>query len=856
MKGLCYHTKGSRDYLTEMKQKGSELIKDGLRQNVRSSMCWRVKGVAHKADGDLPEAVACYSQAMRYDNGHNERILNEIANMQLELQKYPEFEDTRHALWQLRPEDGQYLVAELMACFLSKRYQKGLDFLTQVHVTTQRCNNITQKTIKPSKEKYNTVQLNDIYLLQARMYKEKGDWDTCLKFLEDGIQDKSIRDLLSAHEIRLQVHEAILKKKKAEQKDDDQKSDPQKNAVAVLKQLLDINPENTSYYHRFMKLVGFLKDDSSHDYSQSQPVIELCTEIDQKVKKCSATARIMLDCSIVNDVFLCCVDTGDEFKKRMDSYMRHKLSESVLSLYKDLQPLYREPEKAKVMDELVATYLRELKEHVRFSSSDKTRQLRFVEFLNSGDFGGYSASPSCLLWTQFYNISRQLDIEKWNDALALIDESLALFPTCLDLYDLRARVYKYCGNPLQAFEYLDIGRQMDLADRFLNTKCTRYALRAGKTQEAEDMVRLFLKKTSGVQVLHELEVMWYELHKAESHLSKKELGPALREFEYVFEHFNKFYENQVDFHKYAYRRVCIMSYLNLLQWENNLRSHPFYRRACVGAIEAWLVKATRRIKNGTEKGSSVEDEQDKRHKRGKDPRGWELIHGTAKDGKGKHPLEEAHRWIKHWVTVAYEKDIEPHEWYVKVQRLRWTKKTEKDQKDKIKIDTWKSIKQVCLMYDSLNNTHRRKFSLFLPEAIQFLLATEKDEEKTTEANATLIQEAKKALLQVKSSFLQYHLFAKGEGTSEQIKYKLIQFVNKYSQQVQSLLECTCAYRLSHLVNQKGLAGDMAKKLVGFIPQSTLKECVTVKKILEDLDKGVADDFKSHCKKRFVLASVF
>jgi len=53
-----------------------------------------------------------------------------------------------------------------------------------------------------------------------------------------------------------------------------------------------------------------------------------------------------------------------------------------------------------------------------------------------------------------------------------------------------------------------------------------------------------------------------------------------------------------------------------------------------------------------------------------------------------------------------------------------------------------------------------------------------------------------------------------------------------------------------------LAEDVLKKFPTFIPHATLKECVRVKDILEKDGRGVAHEFKKHCKERFVLASIF
>ena len=48
-----------------------------------------------------------------------------------------------------------------------------------------------------------------------------------------------------------------------------------------------------------------------------------------------------------------------------------------------------------------------------------------------------------------------------------------------------------------------------LFSRFLNTRCVRYGHRAGKFQNAEWALRLFLRRAEGVECLEDLQVVWY-----------------------------------------------------------------------------------------------------------------------------------------------------------------------------------------------------------------------------------------------------------------------------------------------------------------------------------------------------------
>lgn len=52
---------------------------------------------------------------------------------------------------------------------------------------------------------------------------------------------------------------------------------------------------------------------------------------------------------------------------------------------------------------------------------------------------------------------------------------------------------QHAGDIPQAYAHLDRARQLDLADRYLNTKAAIYALRAGQMQKAIKLAGLFLK---------------------------------------------------------------------------------------------------------------------------------------------------------------------------------------------------------------------------------------------------------------------------------------------------------------------------------------------------------------------------
>lgn len=68
-----------------------------------------------------------------------------------------------------------------------------------------------------------------------------------------------------------------------------------------------------------------------------------------------------------------------------------------------------------------------------------------------------------------------------------------------DWHAFQARIFKHAGAPQAASEQMEIARKMDLADRYLNTKSTRYLLRAGLNEEATKTIALFTKVSQHAQ---------------------------------------------------------------------------------------------------------------------------------------------------------------------------------------------------------------------------------------------------------------------------------------------------------------------------------------------------------------------
>jgi tetratricopeptide (TPR) repeat protein len=77
MKGLILNCTGK-------KEEAYELVKQGLKHDVRSSTCWHVYGLVYKSDNNYKEASKCYLNAIRIDPS-NQNIVRDLSWLQIQV---------------------------------------------------------------------------------------------------------------------------------------------------------------------------------------------------------------------------------------------------------------------------------------------------------------------------------------------------------------------------------------------------------------------------------------------------------------------------------------------------------------------------------------------------------------------------------------------------------------------------------------------------------------------------------------------------------------------------------------------------------------------------------------------------
>lgn len=145
------------------------------------------------------------------------------------------------------------------------------------------------------------------------------------------------------------------------------------------------------------------------------------------------------------------------------------------------------------------------------------------------------------------------------------------------------------GDFIGAAAAMESGRELDLADKWINSKSTKYLLRAGQIDKAEDVVGLFTKHEGDSRgYLKEMQAVWFEIEIARSFKRIGDLQLALKFYAAIVEHYDDFEEDQLEFHLYCLRKATMRAYVSTIRYEDHVRGHPAYGRAAKGVIDCLL----------------------------------------------------------------------------------------------------------------------------------------------------------------------------------------------------------------------------------------------------------------------------
>lgn len=312
MKGLTLNCLGRKD-------EAYEYVRKGLRNDLKSHVCWHVYGLLQRSDRKYDEAIKCYRNALKWDKD-NIQILRDLSLLQIQMRDLEGYRDTRYQLFMLRPTQRASWIGFSMSYHLLKDYDMALKILEEFRKTQ-------------TKRGYD-YEHSELLLYQNMVMREAGELDEALGHLARN--EEQICDKLSVLETRANLLMQVGQYPAAE---------------SIYRELLNRNPENHEYYHGLLKA---LRQQGVEDE------LKLFEECQEKFPRAQTPRRLPLNFA-----------TGEQFRVLVDKYMRKALHKGVPPLFIDLRPLYSSPERVKIIEQLLTGYISSLKKYEVFSEKEK-----------------------------------------------------------------------------------------------------------------------------------------------------------------------------------------------------------------------------------------------------------------------------------------------------------------------------------------------------------------------------------------------------------------------------------------------------------------------------------------------------
>mmetsp|Transcript_72056 Transcript_72056/g.166940 ORF Transcript_72056/g.166940 Transcript_72056/m.166940 type:complete len:934 (-) Transcript_72056:402-3203(-) len=703
MKGLTL------SYL-DRKEEAYELVRRGLKHDLKSHVCWHVYGLLHRQDKAYQEAVKCYRQALQFDSD-NLQILRDLSLLQIHSQDLTGFAETRRKLLQVKPSNRLNWVGYAIAEHLCKSYEFAWT-----------CIENYEKTFKD--DSIPEYENSELFMYRATIMEEAGKLEEALDCLRQ--HEKSIVDKIGLLEMKGRLN--MFLQRYAE-------------AAEIYRKLVRINPEHQVYvmaymanqerFHRFwpplpaprfsggeggapplpsticsfpaslhpegMPIWGWLPPQHSMKPQRRvtigkrqhkrradtyEPLVPLTEEEEEAVCEFFDELQAEHPRSDALKQLVLYFLTGKRFQQRLDAYLRPRLRKGIPSLFRMMRSLYFQDGKSQLVEELLLRYLEHLESDVSWFGPPVGE-----ESSPSGCDEADEEPPTSKLFTWMiaaYHFDFVGDTEQ---ALKFADRAMQHTPTLVEIYTCKARIYRHGGDLHESAKWFDEVRQMDLADRFLNTQCVRAFLRIDDTKGGMEKALLFSKEpdSPGAANLHDMQCMAYESAMGRSYCRQQNFGKALKMYGETFKHFNDIAEDKFDFHNYCLRKTTLKAYVAMLRMQERLYSHKFFRRAAKDAIWIHLELYDRRARGdplgavdvdgeGKEADMSAAEKKKLKHKKqreakkagvdkpaaavtgpgGKpkkvddDPEGQKLLE--------KDPMEEATKLVK---TLVLYCDLEP-----------------------------------------------------------------------------------------------------------------------------------------------------------------------------------------------------
>lgn len=381
----------------DRKEEGWECVRKGLRNDLKSHICWHVYGLLYRAERNYEESMKCYVNALKFDPD-NLVVLRDLAVIQSQLRLFPGLVETRRSLVVRQPDVRGHHTALAVAHHFNKDYTSAEKVLRDFD---------GKLVVRPK----NNLEHSMTTLYLNTVIAESGDYHGALKHLnscqQDVLDKLEVLQRRATYELKLEHFDA---------------------AADAYKQLLDINPDCHRYYKGLDQALQYRTADGAVINEKVDLLAESYVQLQARYPKSNAAKRLPLEWL-----------SGKRFKDAMDEYLRLLLQKGVPSTFVDIKSLYRDNEKAAIIESLAESYLSNLRQEKHAGFQPRTNG----HSTTNGSSEQETEPPTSYLWTLYF-LAQSHDLRRnLGRAADLIEEAILHTPTLVELHLTKARITGY-----------------------------------------------------------------------------------------------------------------------------------------------------------------------------------------------------------------------------------------------------------------------------------------------------------------------------------------------------------------------------------------------------------------------------
>ncbi|KAI9297211.1 N-terminal acetyltransferase A, auxiliary subunit [Neoconidiobolus thromboides FSU 785] len=515
------------------KEEGFELAKKGLKINPNSGTSWNVMGIMYRNERNYKEALKSFIEAIKFDK-NNFQIIRDICYLHIHLRNYDSFNEMSQFILSARPANRAFWGGLAVSYHLVNNLDSAIKVLDAYIETFYESKNVPD------------YEHSELMLYRNLLYQENGQYEKAKLDLD--IIEKDTFDKLS-----LTLYKARILKKLGDKL----------GASETYRKLININPDCKEYILELLDIEELNKDNLT--YEDNQRVLTIFDDLRRDNPKSNLLKYLPLVYS-----------NSEQFESYAKPYITHAIKKGIPSLFSNLKDLYKNEEKKEIIIKIIEEIYNE-------SKNSKDLEVN----------GNGTSAANEIIWSEYFLAQHYDKIGDHQKALEFIELAIQREPKMVELYMTKARIYKHLKNIEVASEVMEEARKIDLADRYVNTKCTKYLLRNNKVEEAENIITLFVRPDSNDKLneLAENQCLWFEIEAAKSRYRQNQIGLTLKKAHLIAKHFNDFEDDQLDFHGYCMRKSTVRPYLRALVFEDKLYCNKTYLQAVELAAKCYVMIA-------------------------------------------------------------------------------------------------------------------------------------------------------------------------------------------------------------------------------------------------------------------------